>query len=235
MTATFEFSDQPQILKVYNFTSDTHEFIGQSDAYIPEDTGLPADCTLNAPPEEVKSGHVLVWDGEKWNEVEDNRNSIAYDIHTGAAVPVNTLGPLEGLTPLVPKETDIWDGNKWVPDLERIRQAKITEIKQLRDRLMSDHVLIEGVPFNSDPSSRIQQITLTKMGQEGTVPDGFKWQNKNNEMVTLTNSMASKFEQETMQHDIRIFTTASNHISTLSDLNDIQSIIDYDISNGWVI
>ena len=38
---TFTFSDEAQILTVYNFSQDSQEYIGESDAYIAPNTGLP--------------------------------------------------------------------------------------------------------------------------------------------------------------------------------------------------
>ncbi len=46
---TFKMSDTPQTIKIFNLRSDTNEFIGAGDAYIPPHTGLPANCTDIAP------------------------------------------------------------------------------------------------------------------------------------------------------------------------------------------
>lgn len=50
---TFTFSDEAQILTVYNFSQDSQEYIGESDAYIAPNTGLPNYCTLISPPEKA--------------------------------------------------------------------------------------------------------------------------------------------------------------------------------------
>ncbi len=42
---TFKMSEQAQTIKIFNLRSDTNEFIGAGDAYIPPHTGLPANCT----------------------------------------------------------------------------------------------------------------------------------------------------------------------------------------------
>lgn len=42
---TFKMSDTPQTIKIFNLRSDTNEFIGAGDAYIPPHTGLSANCT----------------------------------------------------------------------------------------------------------------------------------------------------------------------------------------------
>ena len=38
-------SEEVNIIKVYNYLSTTGEFIGESDAYIPTGTGIPANST----------------------------------------------------------------------------------------------------------------------------------------------------------------------------------------------
>lgn len=46
----FKFSEKDRTIRIYNLRADTREFIGAGDAYIPANTGLPADCTNIAPP-----------------------------------------------------------------------------------------------------------------------------------------------------------------------------------------
>ena len=50
----FKFSSKDRTIRIYNLCADTREFIGAGDAYIPANTGLPADCTNIAPPEDAK-------------------------------------------------------------------------------------------------------------------------------------------------------------------------------------
>lgn len=51
---TFTFSDNAQILSVFNFSPDTQEFIGESNVYIAPNTGLPNYCTLTPPPQKLQ-------------------------------------------------------------------------------------------------------------------------------------------------------------------------------------
>ncbi|EHA9225952.1 tail fiber assembly protein, partial [Salmonella enterica subsp. enterica serovar Glostrup] len=57
----FQMSDKAQTIKIYNLRSDTNEFIGAGDAYIPPYTGLPANCTDIAPPD-IPASHTAVFD-----------------------------------------------------------------------------------------------------------------------------------------------------------------------------
>ena len=47
----FRMSAEAQTIRVFNLLDGTNEFIGESDAYIPPHTGLPANSTDIAPPD----------------------------------------------------------------------------------------------------------------------------------------------------------------------------------------
>ncbi|EJU7708824.1 tail fiber assembly protein, partial [Salmonella enterica] len=76
---TFKMSSKAQTIKIYNLRSDTNEFIGAGDAYIPAHTGLPANCTDIAPPE-IPASHIAVFDVETqtWSLKEDHRGETVY-------------------------------------------------------------------------------------------------------------------------------------------------------------
>lgn len=230
----FTFSDEPQILQVYNVAESTGEYIGASDCYIPPNTGLPSGCVLVAPPKAVE-GKALIWTGNAWKKVADYRGQVLWSTETGQQTTYDAPGSLpDTLTALEPSsEYDSWNGKAWVPNLEAIRAAKIDAIKDRRDEAMSDYIVIDGNHFHSDTASRIQQLTLTKMGQAGAVPAGLMWQTKNNGLIELTNEIAAQFESVTIDHDIRLFATAQTHIAAVEALSDFEAIAAYDWSQGW--
>ncbi len=132
------------------------------------------------------------------------------------------------------------NGDKWVYDTDAfsaaLEHAKITvnqSIKQHRDTLTADYVEINGHHFHSDADSRIQQMTLAKMGQAGALPSGLMWQTKNNGMIELTNAIAAQFEVVTIEHDMRLFAVAQAHIAAVNALDDIAAVEAYDWSQGW--
>ncbi|EDE2463008.1 tail fiber assembly protein, partial [Salmonella enterica subsp. enterica] len=92
---TFKMSDTPQTIKIYNLRSDTNEFIGAGDAYIPSHTGLPANCTDIAPPE-IPASYIAVFDAETgtWNLKEDHRGETVYDTTTGNQMYISEPDPL---------------------------------------------------------------------------------------------------------------------------------------------
>ncbi|EDT2963597.1 DUF4376 domain-containing protein [Salmonella enterica subsp. enterica] len=144
------------------------------------------------------------------------------------------------ITNLPPGEFYRLNGNTWVYDAasfaivldnakSRVRQA----IKVRRDEVTADYIVIGDYHFHSDANSRIQQMSLTRMGQAQQIPAGLMWQTKNNGLIELTNDIAAQFETVTVDHDMRLFANAQRHIAEVEALEDIQAVIDYDYSSGW--
>ncbi|HAT7708260.1 TPA: tail fiber assembly protein [Enterobacter roggenkampii] len=138
---SFKMIDKDQVIKVFNFRSDTNEFIGGGDAHIPAHTGLPAYCTDVKPPE-AKAGTVPVFneDSNKWSVVEDHRNETVYDVVTGLAILIYDLGPVpEGTTTAAPTGPyDVWSGSEWVVDAEKLKAAMIDRAESQRQSLMDN-------------------------------------------------------------------------------------------------
>lgn len=132
------------------------------------------------------------------------------------------------------------DGDKWIYDaaafaaaLKQIKAQVEQDIKAHRDAVTADYIVIDGNRFHSDANSRIQQMTLAKMGQVGAVPPGLMWQTKNNGLIELTNAIAAQFEFVTIEHDMRLFAVAQAHIAAVDALGDIAAVEAYDWSLGW--
>ena len=231
---TFTFSDEAQILTVYNFSQDSQEYIGESDAYIAPNTGLPNYCTLISPPEKVP-GFTPVWENETWRLIEDHRGQTVYNKVDGSQLIIQELGQLpENVTVISPTGSfERWDGEKWQPSITDAKEAKYSAIKNQRDAITTDYIIINNHHFHSDTNSRIQQLSLAKMGAEKKIPPGLMWKTKNNGLIELTNEIAAQFESVTMDHDMRLFANAQRHIAAVEALDDIQAVLDYDYSTGW--
>lgn len=136
----FDMSNKAQTVKTFNVRSDTKEFIGQSDCYIPAHTGLPANCTLTPPPE-IPVGSVAVYDGEQdnWKIIEDHRGQIVFSTKTGESQVITVLGPLPLDTVSTgPTEQYMkWDGSEWVHDAEAEKAAFQAQAESQRQYLLS--------------------------------------------------------------------------------------------------
>ncbi|TYM18421.1 tail fiber assembly protein [Salmonella enterica subsp. enterica serovar Typhimurium] len=136
---TFKMSDTPQTIKIFNLRSDTNEFIGAGDAYIPPHTGLPANCTDIAPPD-IPASHIAIFDAETgtWSLHEDHRGETVYDTTTGNQVYISAPGPLpENVTSVSPDgEYQKWDGKAWVKDEAAETAARLREAEGTKNRLL---------------------------------------------------------------------------------------------------
>ncbi|EAM6056337.1 tail fiber assembly protein [Salmonella enterica] len=138
---TFKMSDTPQTIKIYNLRSDTNEFIGAGDAYIPPHTGLPANCTDIAPPD-IPASHIAIFDvgTETWSLHEDHRGEAVYDTTTGNQVYISAPGPLpENVTSVSPGgEYQKWDSKTkvWVNDEAAEAAARLREAEGTKNRLL---------------------------------------------------------------------------------------------------
>ncbi len=136
---TFKMSEQAQTIKIFNLRSDTNEFIGAGDTYIPPHTGLPANCTDIAPPD-IPSSHIAVFDAETqtWSLQEDHRGETVYDTTTGNQVYISELGPLpENVTSVSPDgEYQKWDGKAWVKDEAAEKAAQLRQAEETKSRLL---------------------------------------------------------------------------------------------------
>ncbi|EBG9600571.1 tail fiber assembly protein [Salmonella enterica subsp. enterica] len=138
---TFKMSEQGRTIKIFNLRSDTNEFIGAGDAYIPPHTGLPANCTDVAPPD-IPAGHTAVFDRESgaWSLFEDHRGEAVYDTTTGNQVYISAPGPLpENVTSVSPGgEYQKWDSKTkvWVNDEAAEAAARLREAEGTKNRLL---------------------------------------------------------------------------------------------------
>ncbi|EAS3607016.1 tail fiber assembly protein [Salmonella enterica] len=136
---TFKMSEQAQTIKIFNLRSDTNEFIGAGDAYIPPHTGLPANCTDIAPPD-IPASHIAIFDAETqtWSLHEDHRGETVYDTTTGNQVYISEPGPLpENVTSVSPDgEYQKWDGKAWVKDAAAEIAAQLRQAEETKKRLL---------------------------------------------------------------------------------------------------
>lgn len=136
----FEMKDIPQTLRVYNWRTDTREFIGASDAYIPPHTGLPACCTETAPPE-IPAGQVALFDENAgaWSLTEDHRGETVYGTTTGVARYIDAPGalPPDSVSTAPSGPFMKWDGQAWIKDEAAEKAARVADAVARRDTLLA--------------------------------------------------------------------------------------------------
>ncbi|EBF8610087.1 TPA: DUF4376 domain-containing protein [Salmonella enterica] len=166
---------------------------------------------------------------QQWQEYANTNNRTWVNSETLSFVTTPPPGNFYKLE----KGEWVFDETQMRMVLSDIKAAKIQQIKTRRDTVTADYIVIDGNHFHSDANSRIQQMSLTRMGQAKQIPAGLMWQTKNNGLIELTNDIAAQFETVTMDHDMHLFANAQRHIAAVEALGDIQEVLDYDYSSGW--
>ena len=173
-------------MNVYKY-NDNGEYIGTEEALLdPLETEqqekevylLPANATFTEPLE-AQEGYVNVWNGEAWEQVEDNRG-IEYwlpeDKFGAPAREMKELGALpEGATLTPPEQT-----------LEELKTTKIADMKAERDIKEVEPIEYNGNFFDYDDKARDRInaaiIALEQLGEEASLA----WTTADNTEVMVT-------------------------------------------------
>lgn len=142
-------------MNVYKYSEETKEYVGTETAQLdPLETKkagkniylLPANATFTAPPA-TKEGFAMVWNGESWQEAEDNRGTeywLPGDVYGTPAREMIELGALpEGATFTAPEKT-----------LDELKTDKIAALKAERDAKEVLPIEYNGHSYDYDEKAR---------------------------------------------------------------------------------
>lgn len=133
---------------------------------------------------------------------------------------------------LLPTTPDLPPGHSWVPHVvpvEKIRQQKLQEVQNMRDRKLSQGGFKVGNNwFHSDAFSRTQQLGLTVLGNN--LPDNVDWKTMGKSKVRLTPQLVQQIFTAAVAQDNAVFSYAEALSAALNLSSDPNSI---DISVGW--
>ncbi|EAP0170613.1 phage tail protein [Salmonella enterica] len=236
----FKMSDEAQTIKIYNLRSDTNEFIGAGDAYIPPHTGLPANCTDIAPPD-IPASHIAVFDAETetWSLHEDHRGETVYDTTTGNQVYISEAGPLpENTTTQVPASpVDKFENGKWVADLNTALTRKHAEINDWRNQQENANYVFQFNNHNWDYGKTTQErLSLSvQMAKQNKLPAGFIWTDADNNDVPMTAgellNLSDAIDQAMFTMGLQIHLRQREMKEEIEKLTDAQAVLDYVV--GW--
>ncbi|EDL3544320.1 DUF4376 domain-containing protein [Salmonella enterica] len=237
---TFKMSDKAQTIKVYNLRSDTNEFIGAGDAYIPPHTGLPANCT-DIPPPDIPDSHTAVFDAEtrSWSLYEDHRGETVYDTTTGNQVYISEAGPLpENTTTQAPASpVDKFENGKWVADLNTALTQKHAEINDWRNIQENMNYVFRFNNHNWDYGKTTQErLSLSvQMAKANKLPAGFIWTDADNNDVPVTAgellNLSDAIDQAMFTMGLKIHMRQREMKEAVDKLTDARAILDYPV--GW--
>lgn len=138
-----------RIFKAYTYTSDTHELLGPCDAYTDETHEILPFHTEKKPLDK-RQGFAVVFNeqNQEWEYQEDHRGLVLFDTKNRQSVTLEKLGKVpEYLTSSTPKsEFDVWDGEKWVKDVEAENLAKRHKLEGIKQQKLYD-ATIEIAPL----------------------------------------------------------------------------------------
>ncbi|EID4586254.1 DUF4376 domain-containing protein [Salmonella enterica] len=236
----FQMSDKAQTIKIYNLRSDTNEFIGAGDAYIPPHTGLPANCTDIAPPD-IPASHTAVFDSEKqtWSLFEDHRGETVYDTTTGNPIYISEPGPLpENTTTQAPASPiDKFENGQWVADLNAARIQKHADINNWRNTQENANYTFTFNNHNWDYGKATQErLSLSvQMEKQNKLPDGFIWTDADNNDVPMTAgellNLSDAIDQAMFTMGLKIHLRQREMKEEIDKLTDAQAVLDYVV--GW--
>ncbi|EOJ4717583.1 tail fiber assembly protein, partial [Escherichia albertii] len=124
---------------VYNYNSETREYISASTEFLAVGVGIPAYSCLDAPGTH-KAGYAICRSADlnSWEYVPDHRGETVYNTETGEAKEITVPGDYpENTTTLAPLTSyDKWDGEKWVTDTEAQHSAAVEAAEAQRQSLI---------------------------------------------------------------------------------------------------
>ncbi|HCP9909499.1 TPA: tail fiber assembly protein [Escherichia coli] len=127
-------------ITVYNFDSETREYLSSSVEYLAVGVGIPANSCIDAPGENNEGFAICrTADLSSWEYITDHRGQTVYNTETMQQVEVTALGDYpKHTTPIAPASPyDKWDGDKWVTDADAKLQGDIADAEQHRQMLIA--------------------------------------------------------------------------------------------------
>ncbi|QKJ05458.1 tail fiber assembly protein [Yersinia bercovieri] len=128
-------------IAVYSADTQSQEFIGVNNEYLPLGVSLPASGYADSPvlPTEPDKAVRRNDTGNAWEIVDDLRGKTAYSTETGQPEEISFIGELPDILTLLAPQTyyDKWNGAKWVTDKVLQKAAAVQEAEEKKTRLLN--------------------------------------------------------------------------------------------------
>ncbi|HDK8914175.1 tail fiber assembly protein [Escherichia coli] len=152
---------------VYNYNSETREYISASTEFLAVGVGIPAYSCLDAPGTH-KAGYAICRSADlnSWEYVPDHRGETVYDTETGEAKEITVPGDYpENTTTLAPLMSyDKWDGEKWVTDTEAQHSAAVDAAEAQRQSLIDTAMAsISLIQLKLQAGRKLTQAETTRL------------------------------------------------------------------------
>ncbi|QTA18895.1 tail fiber assembly protein [Escherichia albertii] len=152
---------------VYNYNSETREYISASTEFLAVGVGIPAYSCLDAPGTH-KAGYAICRSADlnSWEYVPDHRGETVYNTETGEAKEITVPGDYpENTTTLAPLTSyDKWDGEKWVTDTEAQHSAAVDAAEVQRQSLIDTAMAsISLIQLKLQAGRKLTQAETTRL------------------------------------------------------------------------
>ena len=118
------------------------------------------------------------------------------------------------------------------PSIEELKVLKTNEIKKYRDNLTQlGGYKAQGKWFHSDTFSRSQQIGLVLLG--ANIPVGTTWKTMDGSFIEMNQQLANEVFISAAIQDATLFAHAEVLIQQVLNLQTLQEVKDFDITQGW--
>ncbi|EFB2273897.1 tail fiber assembly protein, partial [Escherichia coli] len=154
-------------ITVYNYDSETQEYISASTEYLAIGVGIPAYSCLDAPGT-YKVGYAICRSANfnSWEYVPDHRGEIVYSTKTGESKEITAPGDYpENTTTIAPLTPyDKWDGEKWVTDTEAQHSAAVDTAEAQRQSLIDAAMAsISLIQLKLQAGRKLMQAETTRL------------------------------------------------------------------------
>ncbi|EOB2007318.1 tail fiber assembly protein [Escherichia coli] len=154
-------------MTVYNYDSETREYISTSTEYLAVGVGIPACSCLDAPGSH-KAGYAICRsaDFNSWEYVPDHRGEIVYSTETGESKEITAPGDYPEKTTTIATLTpyDKWDGEKWVTDTEAQHSAAVDAAEAQRQSLIDTAMAsISLIQLKLQAGRKLTQAETTRL------------------------------------------------------------------------
>ncbi|MGA4599154.1 tail fiber assembly protein [Escherichia marmotae] len=154
-------------ITVYNYDSETQEYISASTEYLAIGVGIPAYSCLDAPGT-YKVGYAICRSANfnSWEYVPDHRGEIVYSTKTGESKEITAPGDYpENTTTIAPLTPyDKWDGEKWVTDTEAQHSVAVDTAEAQRQSLIDAAMAsISLIQLKLQAGRKLMQAETTRL------------------------------------------------------------------------
>ena len=215
--------------KLYEYDKDTRLFVREVYAQLndvaTERTGkevyfvIPY-TTETEPPSGVPQGYAAAYNLEEdnWNQIEDHRGQMVYNVELNEIVPYNQLGPIVGPYVAEYPDTDVlkymrYDGTKFVLNREQILELIWEMRKTIRDSTCASDLEYNGHMYHVDAVS-LNDIMLA--AQEAILSQDF----------TTTKRWVTA-------DDINVLLTGTDFVAIMRLYGDRRQQLVYESNDAW--